>query len=162
MEELNKSLKSLEKINENEKIKKEKYLKKKEKIIREEKISHNLLKMYKKNRSNFDYKQRLRKEKKLMNKRKQEIPEDFYELYKENQKNIYKKEWKKLTYELRLNRLYKYLKNKKIELKWNEGFYEEKLELLKNDLNINRLRNNIEYDIEKGEIIKCYLFDKKE
>jgi hypothetical protein len=157
MQELNKSLKNLEKINNQEKIKKRKYLKKKEKII-EEKISHSLLFSYKRQKSQFEYRQRLKKKRKKL---KLDLPENFNELYEIEQENIYKKEWKKLTYDMRLNRLYFFLKNKKNELKWNENVYKEKIELLKNALLINQLRNSIEYNIEQGEIIKCYLIEKK-
>lgn len=158
MEELNKSLKNLEKINNQEKIKKEKYLKKKEKII-EEKISHSLLKMHQRRKNQFEYKERLKKKK---NKKIQEIPENFNVLYDIEQTKIFNKEWKELPYALKLNRIYIYLKIRKKELKWNEDTYEEKLELLLYNLNTNKLKNNIniEYNIEKGKIIKCHLIEK--
>ena len=81
-------------------------------------------------------------------------------IYRKNKQNtIFNKEWRKLNHQLKLNRVYRYLKIRKNELEWSEEQYEEHKELLRDELNLNGLRSDIDYNIEEGEISNCWLID---
>jgi len=159
MEDLNKSLRYLEQLNQVEEQKKRKYLKIKEKKVVED-DNHGYIKMFLRKQAQFEYKNRMRL-KSLRNVEKKEVSEDFDEKYKEKQNTIFNKEWRKLNNQLKLNRLYRYLKIRQNELEWTQEQYEENKEMSRDKLSVDGLRKDIEYDVEKGEIKNCWLFDEK-
>ena len=160
MEELNKSLRYLEQINQAEQQKKRKYLKIKEEKV-EDTDNHGYLKMFLKQRKAHEYKNKMRLKSLRNIEKPKELPEDFDEQYKKKQETIFNKEWKKLNIQLKTNRVYRYLKVRQNELEWTPEQYEEHKEMLRDQLNINGLRADIDYNVEEGEISKCWLIDEQ-
>jgi len=160
MEDLNRSLKKLEQLNQVEQQKKRKYLKIKQKNKVVEEDNHGYIKMFLRKQEQFKYKNKMRL-KSLRNVEQKEVAEDFDEKYNEKQNTIFNKEWRKLNNQLKLNRLYRYLKIRQNELEWTQEQYEENKEMSRDKLNVDGLRKDIEYDVETGEIKNCWLFDEK-
>ena len=159
MYSLNKSLKRLEIIYKNEQIKKQKkYNLKVEK--KEQTSGDGLVKMFLKQKQKHEYKNSLRL-KSLRNQKVKVISEDFDNKYKQQQTNIFNQPWNKLPAQIKLNRVYSYMKIRKNELEWSLEEYEMKLEGVKDGLELNGLRKLIEYDIEEGEIKNCWMIDEK-
>ena len=161
MEELNKSLRYLEQINQVEQQKKRKYLKIKEEK-KEDTDTHGYLKMFLKQKKTYEYKNKMRLKSLRNIEKPKELPEDFDEQYKKKQDTIFNKEWKKLNIQLKTNRVYRYLKVRQNELEWTPEQYEEHKEMLRDQLNLNGLRADIDYNVEEGEISKCWLIDEKQ
>ena len=160
MEELNKSLKYLEQLNQIEQQKKRKYLKIKVKK-EEDTNNHGYLKMFLKKKQQFEYKNKMRLKSLRNIAEPKVIPEDFDEQYKKKQDTIFNEEWKKLNVQLKLNRVYRYLKIRQNELEWTPEEYEVNKEMLRDQLNLDGMRKDIEYNVEEGEISKCWLIDSK-
>lgn len=161
MEELNLALKKLEELCQQERNKKIK--KKNLKVVKKEiKENNGGIKMFLRARDQFLYRNNLRLKSSRMAKPKKPISENFDEIYEEEQKFFWKKPWTKLNKVMRMNRLYRYLKIRKNELEWSIQEYEEKLELIRDSLDLNGLRKDVEYDEEQGEVKKCYLIDEKD
>ena len=160
MEELNKSLKYLEQLNQIEQQKKRKYLKIKVKK-EEDTNNHGYLKMFLKKQKTFEYKNKMRLKSLRNIEEPKPIPEDFDEQYKKKQDEIFNKEWKKLNVQLKRNRVYRYLKIRKNELEWTPEQYEENKEMVRDQLNLDGLRKTVEYNVEEGEITNCWLIDSK-
>jgi len=161
MEELNTALKKLEELCQQERNKKIK--KKNLKVVKEEvKDNNGAIKMFLKTKAQFEYRNNLRLKSARMAVPKKPISENFDELYEEEQKNIFKKPWSKLNRVMKMNRLYRHLKIRKNELEWSLEEYEEKLEMVKDRLDLNGLRKDVQYDEEQGEIKNCWLIDEKE
>jgi len=160
MEELNTVLKKLEELCQQERNKKIK--KRNLKVIKEEVNDNNGgIKMFLRARDKFLYKNNLRLKSARMAAPKKPISENFDEMYEEEQKKIFKKPWSKLNRVMKMNRLYRYLKIRKNELEWELEEYEEKLEFVKDKLDLNGLRKDVEYDEELGEVKNCWLIDDK-
>jgi len=157
MNQLDKVLKNLEEICQQEKNKKiKKYNLKEEK--EEIKDNDGGIRMFLKQKAQYEYRNSLRLKSKR-NGKKKVCSEDFDEKYKEEQDNMFKQKWTKLTKVMRLNRVYRYMKIRKNELEWSIVEYEEKLELVKETLDLNGLRKDIDYDTEEGEIRNCWIID---
>ncbi len=161
MEQLNKSLKYLEQINQAEQQKKRKYLKIKEEK-KEDTDNHGYLKMFLRKKQQFEFKNKMRLKSLRNVKEPKAVPEDFDEQYKKKQDTIFNKEWRKLNNQLKTNRVYRYLKVRQNELEWTPEQYEEYKEMLRDQLNLNGLRADIDYNIEEGEISNCWLIDEKQ
>jgi len=159
MNSLNKSLQYLEDIYQKEQAKKRKRynLKEEKKVFTS---SDGLVKMFLKKKADQDRKNVMRL-KSLRNAKEQVISDDFDEKYREQQNSIFNKPWTKLNKQIKLNRVYKYMKLRKVELEWTEEEYDEKLELVKDHLDLNGLRKLVEYDEEEGVIDYCWLVDTK-
>ena len=161
MEQLNKSLKYLEQINQAEQQKKRKYLKIKEEKKTEDTYNHGYLKMFLRKKQQFQYKNKMRLKSLRNVAEPKEVPEDFDEQYKKKQDTIFNKEWRKLNNQLKLNRIYRYLKIRQNELEWTPEQYEDNKEMVRDQLNLNGLRTDIDYNVEDGEISNCWLIDSK-
>ena len=159
MEELNQSLRYLEQLNQVELQKKRKYLKIKD-IVEVVEENHGLLKMFLKQKEQFEIKNRMRL--KSLRNLKEPVPvsEDFDEKYKEKQNSIFNREWRKLNHQLKLNRIYRFLKIRQNELEWTQEQYEENKEMVRARLIVNGLRKEVDYNQEEGEIKFCWLIDK--
>jgi hypothetical protein len=157
---LDKALFKLEEIAQQEKNKKIKRLRLK--IKKQKKIDIDIgLKQYLRNKEQYEYKNILRLKSKRLAK-KIEISNDFDDKYKAQQENQFNKPWGKLLPQLKMDRLYRYLEIKRMELEWSINEYQEKLEMLKERFEITQLRKNIEYDEVNGEITFCNLIEIKE
>ena len=100
MNQLNKALNNLEEIyhqEKNKKIKKYNLKVKKEEL----KSNDNGIKMFLKQKAQFEYKNSLRLKSKR-NAKKKVLSEDFDEKYKEAQNNMFKRKWTKLTKVMRM------------------------------------------------------------
>ena len=159
MNNLNKSLQYLEDIYQKEQAKKRKIynLKEEKKVFTS---SDGLVKMFLKKKEQQERKNIMRL-KSLRNAKEQVISDDFDAKYKAQQDNIFSRPWKKLNKQIKLNRVYKYMKLRKDELEWTTEEYEEKLETVKDHLDLNGLRKLVEYDEEEGIIDYCWLVDTK-
>ncbi len=161
MNDLNKSLKYLEQINQAEQQKKRKYLKIKEEKKTEDTNNHGYLKMFLRKKQQFEFKNSMRLKSLRNAKKPKAVPEDFDEQYKKKQDTIFNKEWRKLNNQLKLNRIYRYLKIRQNELEWTQEQYEDNKEMIRDQLNLNGLRTDIDYNVKDGEISNCWLIDEK-
>ena len=160
MEELNKSLRYLEQLNQVELQKKRKYFKiKVEKEV--DTNNHGFLKMFLKQKQQFEYKNKMRLKSLRGLAEPKPVPEDFDEQYKKKQDTMFNKEWRKLNNQLKLNRVYRYLKIRQNELEWTQEQYEENKEYVRGRLNADGLKKDVEYSVEDGEIKNCWLIDEK-
>lgn len=131
------------------------------KVKKEETTSNDSgIKMFLKQKSQYEYRNNLRLKSKR-NEKKKVCSENFDEKYKEEQDNMFKCKWTKLTKVMKMNRVYRYLKIRKNELEWSMEEYEQNLEIVKERLDLNGLRKDVEYDEENCEIKNCWLFDEE-
>ena len=159
MNQLNKVLNSLEEICQQEKNKKIK--KHNLKVNKIEVVDNNGgIRMFLKQKAKYEYRNSLRL-KSNMNAKKKFCSDNFDEKYKQEQDNMFNRKWTKLSKVMRLNRVYRYMKIRKNELEWSIEEYEDKLELVKDMLELNGLKKDIDYDTVEGEIRNCWIIDEE-
>lgn len=161
MNDLNKALNKLEAIYKKEQAKKRRLYNLKEEEEEYVELSNYSIKTFLKMKQQHQYKETLRLKSLRTAKKPKKLSEDFDNKYKQQQVNMFKKPWNKLTKQMKLNRLYRYMKIRQNELELDINEYNTNLELIKDKLDLNGLRKDIEYDEENGEIKNCWLFDEK-
>jgi len=156
---LDKSINKLLRLSKKELNKKNRIFKiKQEEKEEDDKIDLHV-KLYLRNKEDTMKKRVLRMKSLRLAGEKKELSKDFDERYKQKEKQLFNKKWTKLSKQLKMNRVKHFLIEQKEKEKWDNEKYNNMKELLMYNMELNQLRNLIEYDENIGKIINCKLLE---